>query len=99
MPLTVRRTVFMRRNGGNTGVSGKERRKPKPTPDAAVLRQGLTAEQLRTLEQLEHFQWTLEFVRRPLFQDPMPVLFDRERKRCVALLPDGSLDETVKLRG
>jgi len=89
----------MRRNGGNTGVSGKERRKPKPTPDAAVLRQGLTAEQTRTLEQLEHFQWTLEFVRRPLFQDPMPVLFDRERKRCVALLPDGSLDESPKLRG
>jgi hypothetical protein len=28
----------------------------------------------------------------------MPVLFDRDRKRCVALLPDGSLDETVKLR-
>ena len=98
MPLTVRRTVVMRRNGGSTGVSGKERRKPKPMPDAALLRQGLTAEQLRTLEQLEHFQWTLEFVRRPLFQDPMPVLFDRERKRCVALLPDGSLDETVKLR-
>lgn len=99
MPLTVRRTVLMRRNGGNTGVSGKERRKPQPTHDVDALRRGLTAEQLRTLEQLEHFQWTLEFVRRPLFQDPMPVLFDRERKRCVALLPDGSLDEAPKLRG
>ena len=87
-----------RRNGGSTGVSGKERRKPKPPLDAAALRKGLTEEQRRTLEELEHFQWTLEFVRRPLFQDPMPVLFDRDRKRCVALLPDGSLDESVKLR-
>jgi hypothetical protein len=26
------------------------------------------------------------------------VMFDRERKRCVALLPDGSLDEMPKLR-
>ena len=82
-------------------MSGRERRKPKPTKtlDPAELRKGLTEEQRRTLEELEHFQWTLEFVRRPLFQDPVPVLFDRERKRCVALLPDGSLDEAPKLRG
>ena len=32
----------VRRNGGSTGVSGKERRKPKPPLDAAALRKGLT---------------------------------------------------------
>jgi len=79
-------------------VTGRERRKPDPALDPDALRRGLTEAQQRTLRELEHFQWTLEFVRRPLFQDPMPVLFDRERKRCVALLPDGSLDESVKLR-
>ncbi|MBU8976972.1 hypothetical protein JI752_012535 [Lysobacter sp. MMG2] len=62
------------------------------------MRQGLTEAQRRTLEELEHFQWTLEFVRRPLFQDPVPVMFDRQRTRCVALLPDGTLDEAPKLR-
>ncbi len=79
-------------------MSGKERRKIAQSLDAAALRLGLTDAQRRTLEELEHFQWTLEFVRRPLFQDPLPVMFDRERKRCVALLPDGSIDESPKLR-
>ncbi|MDI9238311.1 hypothetical protein QLQ15_05220 [Lysobacter sp. LF1] len=66
--------------------------------DTAELRKGLTDAQRRTLEELEHFQWTLEFVRRPMFQDPVPVLYDRARKRCVALLPDGTLDEAPRLR-
>jgi hypothetical protein len=79
-------------------VAGPERRKPDPALDPAELRKGLTAAQQRTLEELEHFQWTLEFVRRPLFRDPMPVLFDRARRRCVALLPDGTLDEAPILR-
>lgn len=79
-------------------MSGKERRTTPPALDAEALRRGLTDSQKRTLDELEHFQWSLEFVRRPMFQDPVPVLFDRERKRCVALLPDGSLDEAPKLR-
>lgn len=80
-------------------MSGRERRKPEPRLDPVALREGLTEAQRRTLEELEHFQWTLEFVRRPMFQDPVPVLFDRERKRCVALKPDGTLDDVPRLRG
>lgn len=80
-------------------MSGRERRKSAPALDPAELRKGLTEAQQRTLQELEHFQWTLEFVRRPLFRDPVPVLYDRERKRCVALLPDGTLDEAPRLRG
>ncbi|GAA5068301.1 hypothetical protein [Lysobacter panacisoli] len=79
-------------------MSGTERRKTQPTLDTETLRKGLTEPQRRTLDELEHFQWSLEFVRRPMFQDPVPVLYDRERKRCVALLPDGTLDEAPKLR-
>ncbi len=79
-------------------MSARERRKPAPPLDAGVLRAGLTEAQEKTLSALEHFQWTLKFVRRPLFQDPVPVLVDRERRRCVALRPDGTLDESPQLR-
>lgn len=68
--------------------------------DQAALRQGLTPEQLAAAETLEHFGWQLRFVRRPLFRDPVPVLFDRSGERYVVLQGDGSLDEsqTLKLR-
>ncbi|MFI8718254.1 hypothetical protein ACIGHF_10265 [Stenotrophomonas sp. NPDC077464] len=74
-----------------------ERRKPI---DPAALREGLTAEQRQAVDTLEHFGWQLRFVRRPLFRDPVPVLFDRSGERYVVLQPDGSLDEsqTLKLR-
>ncbi len=68
---------------------------------AALLRQGLTAAQLRALETLEQFQWTLAFVRRPMFQDPLPVVTDRSGERRAVLRPDGTLDESpgLQLRG
>ena len=57
-----------------------ERRKAAPLQNADALRAGLTPAQLVTLEALEIFQWRLAFVRRPLFQAPIPVLFDRDSK-------------------
>ena len=74
-----------------------ERRQP---PDPVKLRAGLTDPQRQAVETLEHFGWQLRFVRRPLFRDPVPVLFDRSGERYVVLQPDGSLDEsqTLKLR-
>ncbi|AHY57148.1 hypothetical protein [Stenotrophomonas rhizophila] len=74
-----------------------ERRQP---PDPAQLRAGLTDAQRQAVETLEHFGWHLRFVRRPLFRDPIPVLFDRSGERFVVLQPDGTLDEsqTLKLR-
>ncbi|HEY5851584.1 MAG TPA: hypothetical protein VIT62_12570 [Lysobacter sp.] len=79
-------------------MSARERRKPAPQLDVDALRAGLTEAQVKALGALEHFQWTLQFVRRPLFQDPVPVLVDRDRRRCVALRPDGTLDEQPRLR-
>jgi hypothetical protein len=72
----------------------------RQSPDPAQLRAGLTPEQRQAVETLEHFGWALRFVRRPLFRDPIPVLFDRSGERYVVLQPDGSLDEsqTLKLR-
>ncbi len=77
-----------------------ERRKAVPAPEAAAQRAGLTAAQLTTLEALEIFQWRLVFVRRPLFQAPIPVLFDRGETRHVVIEEDGTLNEqpTLQLR-
>ena len=68
---------------------------------AQDLRAGLTPEQLRAVETLEAFKWRLAFVRRPLFRDPVPVMFDRGDTRFVVVRADGTLDEnpTLKLRG
>jgi hypothetical protein len=75
-----------------------ERRAARQQQD---LRAGLTPEQLRTVETMEAFQWRLAFVRRPLFRDPIPVMFDRGDTRFVVVQADGTLDEnpTLKLRG
>ena len=61
------------------------------------MRQGLTAEQAQTVDTLEFFGWTLKFVRKPLFRDPIPVLFDKGDSRYVVLRADGTLDESMTL--
>jgi hypothetical protein len=75
-----------------------ERRKAPPAQDPQSLRTGLTPAQLMTLEALEIFQWRLAFVRRPLFQAPIPVLFDREDTRYVVIEEDGTLNEQPSLQ-
>lgn len=66
--------------------------------DGDDLRRGLTAQQLHTLDTMSHFGWTLRFVRRPLFQPPVPVAFDRNRERFVVVGPDGNIDDAPGLR-
>ncbi|HEY4529295.1 MAG TPA: hypothetical protein VIG97_03040, partial [Luteimonas sp.] len=77
-----------------------ERRRAAAAADAAQLRNGLAPAQRVTLEALEIFGWRLAFVRRPLFQAPVPVLFDQGGTRHVVIRDDGTLDEqpTLKLR-
>jgi hypothetical protein len=76
---------------------GRERRQSGEL-DATALRGGLSAAQLNALGTLEHFGWTLRFVRRPMFRDPVPVLFHRDGKRVVVLEVDGTLNEAPGLR-
>jgi len=72
----------------------KERRSHTPAPpDPEVLSEGLNPAQRKTLAELEHFHWTLRFVRRPMFKDPVPVLFDRDNERYLVIEPDGSITE------
>ncbi len=75
---------------------GRERRQSGEL-DAKALRTGLTTAQLNALETLEHFGWTLRFVRRPMFRDPVPVLLHRDGKRFVVLEADGTLNEAPDL--
>jgi len=77
--------------------SPRERRKQQVT-DQRALREALTPEQQRALRTLEYFRWTLAFVRRPPFQDPIPVLVDRDGERYAVLRPDGTIDETPGFR-
>lgn len=72
----------------------KERRSSDPDLSPERLSSGLTPEQLVPLQTLELFGRDPAFVRRPLFKDPIPGLFDRAGARCVVLEPDGSIDES-----
>lgn len=76
---------------------GSERRRQTEPERVVALKRGLTSQQLATLETLEGFQWTLAFVRRPLFRDPVPVVFDRSSNRYVVIESDGSINETPRL--
>jgi len=79
-------------------VSPPARERRRAAPDPARLTEGLTPAQLATVETMRQFRWTLRFVRRPLFQDPIPVLFDQAGSRYVVVRGDGSIDEQPLLR-
>lgn len=74
-------------------MSDRERRSKIDQESAAELRAGLTHEQLAALHTLEHFRWTLRFVRRPLFQVPVPVVFAPDGTRFAVLEADGTVNE------
>jgi hypothetical protein len=55
------------------------------------LRKQLNAEQRMTLGELELLGWSLKFVRRPLFQDPVPVVVSDDDDEIGLLDPDGKI--------
>ena len=57
------------------------------------LRAELNEAQLETLGPLERFGWELKFIRHPLFQPAIPVIFDGDRKTFAVLEADGKLNE------
>ena len=78
----------------------RERERRLGADSRTSLRAGLTPRQLATLDTMALFGWTLEFVRRPMFQPPQPVAFDRNRQRFVVVDADGvaAEDPDVQLR-
>lgn len=79
-------------------MSDRERRQPVDIQRTAKLREGLTPEQQAVLPTLEQFRWRVEFVRRPLFRAPLPVLSDRTGNRLVVLEADGSINESPDIQ-
>ncbi|MGH8122107.1 MAG: hypothetical protein ACREPT_04990 [Rudaea sp.] len=69
----------------------KERRKSAGGTNAS--KRELNAVQAITLVNLERFGWELKFIRRPLFQQVVAVVFDSDRKHYAILEPDGTLNE------
>ncbi len=73
-------------------MDSTERRSTQPHPTRAQ-RSDLNEAQLETLADLERFGWQLKFVRRPIFEPSIPVVFDADRKTYAVLEADGSLIE------
>ncbi len=70
----------------------RERRRAAP-PASRVLERLLNPAQIDTLRSLEHFGWDLKFVRKPLFQSAVPIVFDGDRKTFAVIEEDGRLNE------
>ena len=66
------------------------RRGEKPIPDN--LESMLNEAQLIALPALERFGWELRFVRRPLFQEAVPIVFNGEGTSVGILEEDGRLN-------
>jgi hypothetical protein len=78
-------------------MADRERRQQRGLPRSS-LRTQLNEAQADTLRALERFGWDLEFVRRPPFQDAIPVVVDGDRKALAVLRPDGSIEDNPDLR-
>jgi len=72
-------------------MSTPERRKLDAR--ASAMKRDLNEDQLISLADLEKYGWELKFIRRPMFQQPIPVVFDSDRKHYAVLKTDGTLDE------
>ncbi len=71
-----------------------ERRQSANQVDTEQLRKGLSQQQNATLDTMHAFGWELKFVRRKLFQPPIPVVFDRKRERLAVVEVDGNINES-----
>lgn len=61
------------------------------------IRSRLNELQNQTLARIEGFGWSVGFVRRPLFQDQVVVLFDPSGKQYAILNEDGTLDQASEI--
>ena len=74
----------------------EKRNKQKPIPDN--VEEYLNDDQMMALNQIEGFGWRLEFIRRPLFQEPTPVLFGPDNSQVGILLEDGTIDKSPDIQ-
>lgn len=79
-------------------MSEPERRQSASQDNTGQLRKGLSPQQIATLDTMHAFGWELKFVRRKLFQPPIPVVFDRKRERFAVVEVDGNINESPGFR-
>ena len=75
---------------GTTNQHPERRKGVSPIP--LNLREFLNDDQRRTLRQIETFGWSLAFVRRPLFHDPVVVITNNERTTYSVIEQDGTIN-------
>ena len=76
-------------------MDNEKRKGMKPVPEN--FEELLNEAQLRTLRSIGRFGWQLHFIRRPLFQELVPVLINSESDKCAVLEANGSINEQVNL--
>ena len=73
----------------------EKRTNTNPVPEN--LEDVLNEAQIRTLRSIRHFGWGLHFVRRPLFQEVIPVLINKEGDKFIILEENGMINEMPDL--
>lgn len=71
-------------------VEIEKRRDADPIPKN--LEDWLSQDQLDALKQLGNFGWQLKFIRRPAFQDPIVIVYSRDKDEFGVLEKDGKID-------
>jgi hypothetical protein len=71
-------------------VENEKRRDADPIPEN--LEDWLSQDQLDALKQLGNFGWQLKFIRRPVFQDPIVIVYSRDKDQFGILEKDGKID-------
>ena len=74
----------------------EKRNRQKPIPDN--VEDYLNDDQMMALSQIENYGWRLEFIRRPLFQEPTPVLFGPNNDQIGILREDGTIDKNPDIQ-
>ena len=72
-------------------------RRNAPQRSRLELRRDLNDAQRDTLANLERYGWSLKFIRRPMFQPAIPVLFDSNGQHHGVLETDGSFNEFANI--
>jgi hypothetical protein len=86
----------MSKVGSDKPAHSQERRVgKKPIPDD--IGANLTDWQKQAIGRLESFGWSIRFIRRPLFEEPLVIVCDPSGKDFAVLTDDGRLDRKTDL--
>lgn len=74
----------------------RERRKGT-SPIPSGLESYLNFSQMITLNEAEGFGWQLKYVRRPLFMEPVPILYNPDMDRYAVMDIDGCINRSIEV--